>query len=38
MVYVYMWFVIVFGYEIYVFYDVYVLKMISLFIYGLLSF
>ncbi|KHF98357.1 hypothetical protein F383_37549 [Gossypium arboreum] len=32
------WFVIVFGYEVYIFYDVYMLKMISLFVYGLLSF
>ncbi|KHG29479.1 hypothetical protein F383_11596 [Gossypium arboreum] len=33
-----MWFVTVFGYGVYVFYDAYMLKMISLFVYGLLSF
>ncbi|KHG22270.1 hypothetical protein F383_26711 [Gossypium arboreum] len=37
MLYVHMWFVTVFGYGIYVFYDAYMLKMISLFVYDLLS-
>ncbi|KHG08662.1 hypothetical protein F383_32068 [Gossypium arboreum] len=38
MLYIYMWFVIVFDYGVYVFYDACMLKMISLFVYGLLSF
>ncbi|KHG06446.1 hypothetical protein F383_31900 [Gossypium arboreum] len=38
MLYVHMWFMIVFGYGVFVFYDAYMLKMISLFVYGLLSF
>ncbi|KHF97520.1 hypothetical protein F383_35237 [Gossypium arboreum] len=33
-----MWFVIVFGYRVCVFYDAYMIKIISLFVYGLLSF
>ncbi|KHG19283.1 hypothetical protein F383_25101 [Gossypium arboreum] len=38
MLYVYMWFVIVFVYGVYVFYDAYMLKMIILLLFGLLSF
>ncbi|KHG09314.1 hypothetical protein F383_11561 [Gossypium arboreum] len=36
--YAIVWFVIIFGYEVYVFYYAYMLKMINLFVYGLLSF
>ncbi|KHG24477.1 hypothetical protein F383_31368 [Gossypium arboreum] len=36
--YAIIWFVIVFGYGVYVFYDAYMLQMISLFVYGFLSF